>query len=507
MDSIDDHLLILREGRLDAQNGTTLESLKKIFDTIGVAKPEHLVMHFHGGLVNRQDGIGVASNLSPLYQRAGTYPIFFIWESGWREILEQQLPTIFKEDIFRRVLTRVAQFAKAKIDKVMETAVSMSTDELLLPRETSIRAELNEPTDTREPFAGLDPAVLKETDQLTEEERSQFIEKLKADPVLEVIGQEIVNGMSGTEEEISETAPKAATISGSTQTLMDLDVLRQITKVGDTSKGEPRAVFSTVMLAVRCAMILKRVVGRFIERRDHGFYLTIVEEILRAFYVGNAGKFLWDGMKRETVDAFGSTTDCGGSQFLVFLENLWKSGTKPKLTLVGHSAGAIYVCHLLQEAQKRELPEDLTFNVVLIAPACDFTLLAQALKAASNRVNALRIFGMGDDLERADAIVPGIYPSSLLYFVSGVLEDESDKPLVGMARFYNGEYINGEFPEIDYVRNSVIFKNKNTLIWAQSSGGEGLSCDMNSHGGWAQAATTLKSLLFILEKGYGDVTT
>ena len=32
-------------------------------------------------------------------------------------------------------------------------------------------------------------------------------------------------------------------------------------------------------------------------------------------------------------------------------------------------------------------------------------------------------------------LVPVIYPASLLYFVSGLLEDEADQPLIGMQRY------------------------------------------------------------------------
>ena len=42
---------------------------------------------------------------------------------------------------------------------------------------------------------------------------------------------------------------------------------------------------------------------------------------------------------------------------------------------------------------------------------------------------------MTDELEQADRLIPVIYPHSLLYFVSGVLEDEADKPLLGMERY------------------------------------------------------------------------
>ena len=513
MDTIQDHLIILRDGKVDTANGTSPQTMDNMFAQLRTALPKKIVIHFHGGLVDRAAGIGAATAVKPGYEAAGAHPLFFIWESGWREVLEQKLPSIFQEDIFKNILTRVTQFAKAKVDKATETGTSMGIDDLPLPKETPIRTELKVPSDGQEPFADVDPSVIPESDELTDDERKMFIEKMKNDTSLEVIGQKVANSVQTPEEEAGQGTAKAATIRGATETLMDPDVLREITNVGDAEKGEARSVFSAATLAARAAQVLERVISRFARRRDHGFYLTIVEEILRGFYVGNAGKFMWDGMKSDIVDAFGSTADCGGAQFLACLQKVWTDpaawspAAKPVLTLVGHSAGAIYACNFLKEVEARKLPADVKFNLILIAPACTFGVLADALKAAGNRVAALRVFGMSDELERKNALVPAVpllYPSSLLYFVSGILEDESDTPLVGMARFWEGIYTNGKFPEIDYVVNGDFFKPKTSRIWALSSGGNGLNCDMSTHGGWAQAPETLKSVQYILSKGYGD---
>lgn len=41
-------------------------------------------------------------------------------------------------------------------------------------------------------------------------------------------------------------------------------------------------------MIVRAGKVLHGVVSRFIEKRDHGVYATVVEEVLREFY-GNGG--------------------------------------------------------------------------------------------------------------------------------------------------------------------------------------------------------------------------
>jgi hypothetical protein len=36
----------------------------------------------HGNLVNEDAARGIAQSLTPEYQAAGAFPIFFVWESG-----------------------------------------------------------------------------------------------------------------------------------------------------------------------------------------------------------------------------------------------------------------------------------------------------------------------------------------------------------------------------------------------------------------------------------------
>jgi hypothetical protein len=255
------------------------------------------------------------------------------------------------------------------------------------------------------------------------------------------------------------------------------------------------------LLIARCALVLAAVVRRFAERRGHGFYLTVVEEIFRAFYAGNAGRYLWDGMKQDITDSFGVADMCGGSRFLDALEGLTRK--QGRVTLVGHSAGAIYVCRFLQEVQARGIAPTLAFNIILIAPACDFTLLAKTLQSAGHRIDGFRIFGMSDELERRDAIAPLVYPSSLLYFVSGVIEKPADCPLVGMQRYYNSPYDTvSNFPEIAYVRQHALLANPHTLNWSLTTEGPGYNCDMRSHGGWENAPATVDSIVHIIKSGY-----
>jgi hypothetical protein len=494
-------MIFLRDGKFDQESGTSQHALDSLFADIRETNPKHVVVHFHGGLIDRQEGIRAAESLNDVYRRVGVYPVFFNWESGWREVLEQNLPAIFRENLFQKMLTYLTRFAKGKVAKAQATGVPKAAGDLPLPKQSEVERELEAPSNGREPYADLDPHILPADDDLTEEEALQLKEKMGDDPVLEALGQEMVNALSSPAG--SGTATPDAAAGAGTAPLMSPEALAELVPV---QEGTPKGLFSTTVFISKCTIVLGKIIGRFVKRRDHGFYPTIVEEILRAFYVGTAGKFLWDGMKGATESAFGFGADCGGSQFLKALDGLWRGGICPQLTLVGHSAGAIYVCRFLQEVQTRKLPEDMVFRTILIAPACDFKFLAKTLQSAGDRIAGARIFGMKDDLERKDPLwpaVPALYPRSLLYFVSGVLEAQSDMPLAGMARYYGKPYIDGAFPDIDYVRSFRLFKPDHALVWAMATAGHGLNCDMVSHGGWAQTEATVQSVLYILEKGYG----
>jgi pimeloyl-ACP methyl ester carboxylesterase len=253
------------------------------------------------------------------------------------------------------------------------------------------------------------------------------------------------------------------------------------------------------MLGKRVVTVVGAVIWRYANKRDHGVYLTIVEEIMRAFYVRAAGRFLWTEMKDAVGRAFTQDSDHGGTALIEQMRQLWKVG-KPRITLVGHSAGSIYVARLLKELHTA-MEADFKANVVLIAPACTFDYLADSLESAGDRVASLRIFGMSDLVERNDHLVPGIYPASLLYFVSGVLEDVRDEPLVGMQRYYSDLYDGSKFKTIAGVKTFRHLLEEHAYAWAQTGGFKGANCDMVRHGGWADAPETLASVLYLIGEG------
>lgn len=244
------HLITLSKGQFDASYGTSKESVRALFDRIGTTRPNHLLVHFHGGLIDRASGVAAAEELKLLYELAGAYPLFFIWELGWHEVVHRNIPDIFKENVFKRILTRVTQMAKAKADQPAVSGTSKGIDDLELPKDSQVREELDRPADKREPFSDVDPLNVA---PLTEQERKALEERIKNDPQLALWGQEIANSLA---TENVEAVPKGTITTGTTETLMDPDVVKEITAHGDEAKGEPKAIFTTVMLAIKCGQVL-----------------------------------------------------------------------------------------------------------------------------------------------------------------------------------------------------------------------------------------------------------
>ncbi|MBN1992730.1 MAG: hypothetical protein JW953_08480 [Anaerolineae bacterium] len=494
-----DHYLNLKNGVFETTSKADLDHLFAVL--ADDPHRERLVVHFHGGLVTAQNALHTIENrLLDAYQAAGGYPVFFVWHSGPVEVVVHNLAEIFREPIFKRLLVRVLQFVEAKLRQ----QPGERGGRLELKDEAAIQRELRQPPAGGEPLAGLAPTRLPVDERLREAEAEQFREVLEMDYTLGQEAEAIARGLRTTAEIARDAAARSGAVQASRHTLMSPEVLAEIER--EAPSPAERGVISTGVIIRGAGRILARVIQRLAGRRDHGVYCTAVEEILREFYLANAGKLVWDWVKRDTADAFGPDPAWhGGTAFLETLKQHWQSGCRPRIILIGHSTGAIYICHFLTHAA-RYLPPEVQFDLVFLAPACDFRLLADTLALCGERIQNFRLFGMQDALEAADHLVPvaPVYPRSLLYFVSGVLEDEADKPLVGMQRYYSGQppYHGQAYPEIEIVRRFVRAEAGRT-IWSRQDSGPGCASTAEAHGAFDdEDVTTLNSVKHIIAEGF-----
>ncbi|PYU36972.1 MAG: hypothetical protein DMG54_35245, partial [Acidobacteria bacterium] len=81
-------------------------------------------------------------------------------------------------------------------------------------------------------------------------------------------------------------------------------------------------------------------------------------------------------------------------------------------------------------------------------------------------------------------------------FVSGLLEDEADTPILGMQRFYTLPVYATGFSDIAAVKAFAPLNLLLAFAWSDVTQGPNANCDMHSHGGWIQdAPATLASML------------
>lgn len=147
---------------------------------------------------------------------------------------------------------------------------------------------------------------------------------------------------------------------------------------------------------------------------------------------------LWSEMKENAQLAFAPRH--GGELLLDSLQALAGSwGEQFELHMIGHSAGAIALGHLLRarEQRQRDSRDDRLggrlASIHLYAPACS---VAFANTHYASVMQQLHLNVLSDEVERRDTVTP-LYHKSLLYFVSNALEGDLFTPLLGMERINN----------------------------------------------------------------------
>jgi hypothetical protein len=494
------HYVNLEAGRLGTQGllRSTPADIVGIFDAFSASGTDTLVVHFHGGLVNERAGIAIAERLIPVYRGAGAYPVFFVWESGWYDVVRRNLGEIFAERVFRRLQRHVTRFVLGKLRQTP----GVRGAEVDLVDEFTVRQELIRPSDGHEPFAAWNGRRLPADATLERTEEAQLRTLLAADVALADEAARIVAGLRDPVDVAHDrAATRGATVQGSTETKMSPEVLEEMRR--ESAGSGVRGEWLSLRLIKGAVAVAAATIARFASGRHHGVHATIVEELLREFYLANAGRAVWRLMKSDAADAFGPDRSvAGGSMFLSELAGaLARRDTAPRLVLVGHSTGAICIAHLLGAADTT-LPPDVAFDVVYLAPALSFADFAGTLANQRKRIADLRSFAMSDAAESRDALIPLLYPRSLLYLVSGLFEDDVDEPLVGMHRYFDLErFPPRKFPAVGTGRD---YLTSDRVLWSPCDLGDGRRSGASAHAAFDDDPDTVASLVQILGRGFGN---
>lgn len=495
------HHLDLEDGKFAE---TTPAELSAIFDEIKKTKAKKIVLHFHGGLVNRESGHASARVLLPDYQKAGAYPIFTIWNTR-ETALTKNLDEIGQEQIFRQLVRRIGQVL---LGKMMETvtggligARGKGDESLVLDPITDFPSDLEELEaylSQKEREIGVEGQNI---DQLSEVQDSQVQQVLESDKRIQRETQKIANQIKKERGIDPPGGTKSVGTIETTSTLMSKAVLDEVEAELTTDDPQEKALPLWITLARYGWKISRAVIKRFKKGTDHTLYTTIVEEVLRTLYVDSLGGLAWTLIKKDTADAFDQDEpNAGARALLVHLVDYWKDNPDLEVYLVGHSAGSIYVGEYIREADNL-LPPEAKFSVILLAAAATFSFYHDMITTIGGRVKNVRNFALTDEQERGYWEVPGVYNASLLYLVSGCFEaDEIDMPITGMARYY-GEGDRFETPVIKKIRE---FLMDDIHVWAptDSDAPPGRRSQAQRHGAFQTDKETRESLVHIIQGGF-----
>lgn len=469
----------------------------------GLSGQSRIVLHFHGGLVSAAAGRRIAQSLEPTYSGSGAYPVFFVWHSGLLEVVQGNLKKIVAEDAFRLLEKWVTKFA---LGKVLQEPGSRGLT-IAAPSDHEVLTELAQRRVGTEPYEDL--ALPDTVTELNPQEEGEIIQAVASDREARAVTVSIVDAVF-EEDEVATSRGIEVVRRRSSATLMSPEVVAEFEQQAIAEGEGQKGLISAALLARKAAHVLLKVVQRFRHHSDHGFYPTILEEILREFYLGNVGAHIWAAMKQETEDTFGAGRPTrGGRYFMSSLGELLRAGQQPEVTLVGHSTGAVYIDNLLRHVEQMRqdpaeaLPKNFRFkNIVFLAPACTFEDFGSTIQNHDQLFERFRMFTMSDEAERKDWLLSFVYPRSLLYFISGVLETESDgsssaaKPLVGLNRYYGA----GEDREAEALiaGREFLGEDKTRVVWSPGSSGEGFASGALHHGDFDNDPQVRASLAYLI---------
>ncbi len=396
-------------------SSTPTADIDALFAELQTRKPSRLVFHFHGGLVAKGAGMKTAQNIHKALGSPSVHVVTFVWETGFWEILTRNLTEVGETGLFSEIRKFVIKKVGEKLGFTIpggrgfgqitdvEVTIELAKDEPLMQYRDTARVNAED----------LTPSRLKALESIIEAELKQEIDANSA--IIHLLEKEAPHTPEFNKAEYG--IPSATT--------------------GETGRGllTPKIIKGLATVAIRS-------IRRFVRKTDHDPYPTIIEEIFREFYVGSLGKFVWDNIKEIAEEGTWANNDglSGdkrrvGAYFMEKLNEFQANHSEVTVDLVGHSAGAIMVCHLLKNAAEPQYKGIHIRNIVFLAPACTSQLYRDEVISKPERFKQFRMYTMLDEFEKKDWVVKVIYPRSLLYLVSGLFEAEVDTPILGMQRF------------------------------------------------------------------------
>ena len=433
-----------------------------------------ITLYFHGGLVNEKTGMATAIKMEKHFSSIGQTAICFVWETGLMETVASNIGKISSTKLFGKLIKILVKKLASKLGFDLAegrgAGITLTTPQIETELTKLIPFENYTQTNLQSKGRGADAAA--NLPAKPEDLEGEFKFEIEAD--FELISL------------LGETKLSVPTKNG----------------------GQSRGIIDTIVLIKHVAKIAFRVIKRFVGKRDHDFYPTIIEELLRELYIAELGAWLWNNMKIKSNDMWKDNAGIlgvnqyAGRYLFDKLVAYHKKHPEIQVNLVGHSAGSIAICNLLKMSAGN-YPQLIFDKIIFMAPACRIDLFRDEMVLHKNRFKTFRMFTMTDTNEKHDILVPYLYTHSLLYLISGILEDEGsdfDAYILGLERDIKALHPYDTVNEI-IVSNKFLFETgTNRIAFSQTDGTapEGLRTESLSHGGFDDDDETINSIKFML---------
>lgn len=495
------------KGVAEAGQDTTLAELKT-----RLSKPDaRLLLHLHGGLVDRESGLDGARRLAGAgldgYQLdAGWTQVYVIWQTGALEEIGRRWTELARDDrLYQAVARKLIKFLAERL-RLPASGGRLAAEAALLDDDEILR-RLRGEGDQREPFAALEASIAAgdpASRAAMAPERStgalliEFNTYLQSDPLFRSAVADINAAVR------TDPASRAAAAPGSAERgeailrrldgSFDAELAAPVTmeEVVETPRAEPRGLASVgAFVAGRALKAALRCIERFRSHRDHGLHATVVEEICREFYGDKIGAKIWGWM----VDDAHLHFEKGG--FGLELLPTLAASPPSRMVVIAHSAGSIWASRMLLAMAEQGAASNV--DLCLLAPAVRENLFAEAVAKAGATIRRCHMFTMDDALERRDAVLGHdkgyIYPSSLLYLVSGLFESDdrkayADAPILGMQRFTGVDWLDQSEAGAASAISAFFSQPDNAIHYSPDSG----LTDAAAHGEFDDNPLTLKSV-------------
>lgn len=471
-------------------NSTPAE-IDSLFAYLKENNKSKLLLYFHGGLVPTKSGLETAERIIR-YSTTGSdaHAFCFVWETGWLKTVTDNLTIISESDFFKKILIKVLKVTGPKLG-IEASAFFEGAKGFGEFTEEEIEEELKKeaPFEHYQINSGAKSATILQADSNLEESNLLLLEnEIRGELEYEIERDTELQNMISAEKSDKE------------ENILDPKYKH---RTDENAKG----LLSTIEVLVGATKIAIRVIKRHLQKRDHDFYPTVAEETMRELYVSELGNWLWGNMKQKAGDMWKESEFAGnyrhwpvGSYFIEKLAQYQKeTGIKLTIDLVGHSAGSIVICELVKMIVAKGY--DIKFrNIIFMAPACRTDLFENTILKNSSIYHSFRCFTMADEYEKKDRLFSFVYPRSLLYLISGILEDKSDDLILGLQRHTIGNY---PYDDERSVRISDFLKKEGHTVYAvtKDDAVDGFRSGAKKHGGFDDdQETTLDSIIYIIKQ-------